>query len=138
MWAALQRRFSDQNRASCPRELLVRGLKVVPLDGQGNSATWSLGFKEAGSTSRTTSLSRDFQSLAALVDADSMCYLVVYVGDLHRSPSAVGMKEEPAWVLISYVPEMCSATLAKRTADNRAGLKVRLRERRVLALAYEL
>ena len=47
----------------------MRGLKVMPLDGQGNAATWSLGFKEVGSTSRTTSLSRDFQGLAAMVDA---------------------------------------------------------------------
>ena len=83
MWAALQRRFNDQNRPGCARELLARGLKVFPIDGQTSSVTWSLGFKETGSCSRTASLSRDFQSLASMVDAEQACYLVVFVGDLH-------------------------------------------------------
>ena len=83
MWAALQRRFNDQNRPGCARELLARGLKVLPIDGQTSSVTWSLGFKETGSCSRTASLSRDFQSLASMVDAEQACYLVVFVGDLH-------------------------------------------------------
>lgn len=127
MWAALQRRFTDQNRPSCPPELLVRGLKVSPLDGQGSSATWSLGFKETGSVPRTQSLSRDFQSLAAVVDPDTMCYLAMYVGDLHRgSMLGTGKDDAAQWVLISYVPESCTAVMAKRVADNRAGLKAGL------------
>lgn len=127
MWAALQRRFTDQNRPSCPPELLVRGLKVSPLDGQGSSATWSLGFKETGSVPRTQSLSRDFQSLAAVVDPDTMCYLAIYVGDLHRGSMLGAGKDDTAqWVLISYVPESCTAVMAKRMADNRAGLKAGL------------
>ena len=40
MWAALQRRFNDQNRPGCARELLARGLKVLPIDGQTSSVTW--------------------------------------------------------------------------------------------------
>lgn len=127
MWAALQRRFTDQNRPSCPPELLVRGLKVSPLDGQGSSATWSLGFKETGSVPRTQSLSRDFQSLAAAVDPDTTCYLVVYVGDLHRGSMLGAGKDDAAqWVLISYVPESSTAVMAKRMADNRPGLKAGL------------
>ena len=73
MWAALQRRFNDQNRPGCARELLARGLKVLPIDGQTSSVTWSLGFKETGSCSRTASLSRDFQSLASMVEAEQAC-----------------------------------------------------------------
>jgi hypothetical protein len=131
MWTSLQRRFNDQNRPSCPRELLVRGLKVVPIDGQANSATWSLGFKETGSCSRTASLSRDFQSLASMVELDKMCYLVAFVGDLHRTPGiadyASSAQEDPAkWVLVSFVPESCTAAMAKRMADNRNGLKAGL------------
>lgn len=131
MWTSLQRRFNDQNRPSCPRELLVRGLKVVPIDGQANSATWSLGFKETGSCSRTASLSRDFQSLASMVELDTMCYLVAFVGDLHRTPGiadyASSAQEDPAkWVLVSFVPESCTAAMAKRMADNRNGLKAGL------------
>jgi len=129
MWAALQRRFTDQNRPSTSPELLVRGLKIVPLDGQGSSATWSLGFKEVGSCSRTASLSRDFQSVAQMVDSDAPCYLVLYVGDLHRgSMTGKPMDKDDAaqWVLVAYVPESSTAIQAKRFADNRAGLKAGL------------
>ena len=125
MWAALQRRFNDQNRPTCARELLARGLKVVPIDGQSSSVTWSLGFKETGSCSRTASLSRDFQSLASMVDADAVCYLVAFVGDLHGGPSSASNSDPAKWILISFVPESCTAQLAKKMADNRTGLKVR-------------
>jgi len=128
MWAALQRRFNDQNRPGCARELLARGLKVLPIDGQTSSVTWSLGFKETGSCSRTASLSRDFQSLASMVEAEQACYLLAFVGDLHGGSlgTVATSNSDPAkWILISFVPESCTASLAKRMADNRTGLKVR-------------
>ena len=128
MWAALQRRFNDQNRPGCARELLARGLKVLPIDGQTSSVTWSLGFKETGSCSRTASLSRDFQSLASMVEAEQACYLVAFVGDLHGGSMggvATSNMDPAKWILISFVPESISASLAKRMADNRTGLKVR-------------
>ena len=129
MWAALQRRFNDQNRPGCARELLARGLKVFPIDGQTSSVTWSLGFKETGSCSRTASLSRDFQSLASMVDAEQACYLVVFVGDLHGGSLgtvATASSDAAKWILISFVPESTTASLAKKMADNRAGLKAGL------------
>lgn len=129
MWAALQRRFNDQNRPGCARELLARGLKVLPIDGQTSSVTWSLGFKETGSCSRTASLSRDFQSLASMVEAEQACYLLAFVGDLHGGSlgTVATSNSDPAkWILISFVPESCTASLAKRMADNRTGLKAGL------------
>ena len=129
MWAALQRRFNDQNRPGCARELLARGLKVLPIDGQTSSVTWSLGFKETGSCSRTASLSRDFQSLASMVDAEQACYLVVFVGDLHGGSLgtvSTASSDAAKWILISFVPESTTASLAKKMADNRAGLKAGL------------
>ena len=53
LWQALQRRFGDQNKPTTAAELLVRGLKIVPLDGQENSAVYALGFLEAGAVRRT-------------------------------------------------------------------------------------
>ena len=88
----------------------------------------SLGFKETGSCSRTASLSRDFQSLASMVEAEQACYLLAFVGDLHGGSlgTVATSNSDPAkWILISFVPESCTASLAKRMADNRTGLKVR-------------
>ena len=79
-------------------------------------------------TMRTASLARDFQALAALVDPQMPCYLVVYIGDVQLDPakpgvaSATPLEVPREWVLISYVPQSCSSFEAKKMADNRAVL----------------
>ena len=127
LWLALQRRFADQRKPSTAPDRLLRALCAVPLDGQEESATLTLGFREAGSVLRTVSLSRDFAALATLVEPDTPCYLVVYVGDVQQQtlPSQPQQQapSEGAWVLISYVPATCSSFEAKKIADNRATIK---------------
>ena len=46
LWPALQRRFTDQNKPSTAPDRLLRAFSVVPLEGQEESAAWTLGFKE--------------------------------------------------------------------------------------------
>ena len=123
LWQALQRRFGDQNKPTTAAELLVRGLKIVPLDGQENSAVYALGFLEAGAVRRTASLSKDFSAVAALVQPDAACYLAVFVGDVQAQASPDAKAQ---WVLISYVPSTCSTKEIKKMADNRAALKAGL------------
>jgi hypothetical protein len=123
LWPALQRRFADQNKPSIAPDRLLRALCVQPLDGQEESAAWTLGFKEVGATMRTASLARDFQAIAAMVDADTPCYLVVYVGDANG-----GGSNASRWALFSYVPSSCTSFEARKMADNRAGLKAGLGE----------
>ena len=124
LWQALQRRFGDQNKPTTAAELLVRGLKIVPLDGQENSAVYALGFLEAGAVRRTASLSKDFGSVAALVQPDASCYLAVFIGDVQAQTASADPKAQ--WVLISYVPSTCSTKEIKKMADNRAALKAGL------------
>ena len=128
LWPALQRRFTDQNKPSTAPDRLLRAFSVVPLEGQEESAAWTLGFKEVGSTLRTVSLSRDFNAVSAMVDPAVPCYLVVYVGDVQQldAPKPVGMEVPKEWMLISYVPSSCTSFEAKKMADNRAGLKAGL------------
>ena len=119
----------DQNKPSTSPDRLLRAFCVVPLEGQEETAIWSLGFKEVGTTLRSASLSRDFSGVASLVDAEQPCYLVVYVGDVQdpSKPTATsGVEPSREWVLISYVPSSCSSFEAKKMADNRAGLKAGL------------
>ena len=52
LWAALQRRFTDQTKPSTSPDRLLRGLCIAPLDGQEEAAVWSLGFREVGSVLR--------------------------------------------------------------------------------------
>jgi len=124
LWAALQRRFEEQDKARVMPEKLVRAIMVVPLDGQEGSATWSLGFKETGEVRRTTSLSRDFQSIAALVPPRAPAYLLLYVGDLQGSSAGGGKQSN--WAVIAWVPPSCSAAESKKMADNRSVLKAGL------------
>ena len=129
LWPALQRRFADQLQPSMSPDRLLRGLCVVPLEGQEESAVWTLGFREVGTCARTPSLSRDFTALASMVDPDVPCYLLVYVGDAPRQTAAAAAAYEPGvkdWALISYVPASSSSYAAKKMADNRAGLKAGL------------
>ena len=128
LWPALQRRFSDQNKPSTAPERLLRGLCVVPLDGQEESAAWTLGFREVGATLRTASLARDFSALASMVDAAVPCYIVVYVGDVPEIRAAQRDATVGSWMLVSYVPSTCSTFEARKMADNRAGLKAGLGE----------
>ena len=137
LWPALQRRFNDQNKPSTAPDRLLRGLCIVPLEGQEEATTWNLGFKEVGSTLRTPSLSRDFVSVSKMVDPEVPCYLAVYVGDVQQtleagrpSAAASGMQEPRDWILISYVPSTSSSFEAKKMADNRAGLKTGLNAER--------
>lgn len=123
LWPALQRRFGDQNKASIAPDRLLRGICVVPLDGQEDSSVWTLGFKESGATMRTASLARDFQALAAMVDPTTPAYLLVFVGDVPERPAGL---PNANWLLISYVPSTCSSNEARKMADNRAGLKAGL------------
>ena len=129
LWSSLQRRFAAQCKPGAPAEGAVRAIQIQPLPGQEQAAVWSLGFLEQGSTRRTASLSRDFQSVAATVEPDQKCYIVVYVGDLNKTRSSLGQPkpaQQGEWVLIAYVPETCTAADAKQMADNRAGLKAGL------------
>ena len=89
---------------------------------------YSLGFREAGSTLRTVSLSRDFQALSAMVEPDAACYIVVFVGDVHQGVAgdAHDSKDKAKWVLVSFVPSTCSDFEAKAMADNRAAVKAGL------------
>jgi len=127
LWAALQRRFADQTKPSTSPDRLLRGLCVMPLDGQEEAAVWSLGYREVGSVLRSVSLSRDFQALAAMIEPDRPCYIAAYVGDVQQPggppPLAAGSGD---WVLIAYVPSMCTSFEAKKLADNRAHLKAGL------------
>ena len=124
LWTALQRRFAEQNKPSISTDLLVRGIKVTPLDGQENSQAYSLGFREAGAVRRTVSLSRDFLSVAAMVDALNPCYLAVFVGDVHQVKlQGAGVTGRAQWLLVSFVPAACSAFAARKMADNRAMIK---------------
>ena len=82
LWLALQRRFGDQNKPTTSSELLVRGIKIVPLDRQANSAAFQPGFMENGAVRRTDSLSKDFSAVAAIADSQLACYMAVYVGDV--------------------------------------------------------
>lgn len=126
LWPALQRRFSDQNKPSTAPDRLLRGLCCVPLDGQEESAAWTLGFREVGATLRTASLARDFQALASMVDPAAPCYLVVYVGDVPEIRAAQRDATVGSWMLVAYVPSTCSSFEARKMADNRAGLKAGL------------
>ena len=96
------------------------------------AATWSLGFREEGCVRRTASLSRDFQAAAGLVSADALCYLVLFVGDLHDGGSFLGggaaaaSASSSGWVLVTYVPDSCSSLDAKKATDNKDGLKAGL------------
>jgi hypothetical protein len=125
LWQALQRRFAEQNKASTSSDLLIRSLKVMPLNGQESSSSWSLGFMETGAVRRTVSLSKDFIATAALVQPSVPCYLIMFVGDV----SQVKLPDPKAqWLLVSYVPAAASPLLMKQMADNRAGLKAVLGE----------
>ena len=128
LWPALQRRFADQNQPNTAPDRLMRGLCIVPLDGQEESATFSLGFREERSVRRTVSLARDFQALAGTVDSDQPCYIAIHVGDVELDGAAttVTAQGKAKWCLLTYVPPTCSAFEAKRMADNRAGLKAGL------------
>lgn len=134
LWPALQRRFGDQNKPSTAPDRLLRGLCIVPLEGQEEAMAWNLGFKEVGSSLRTASLSRDFGSVANMVDPEAPCYLVVYVGDVQQTleagrgaaSSALELQVLRDWILISYVPSSCSSFEAKKMADNRSALKAGL------------
>ena len=123
LWTGLQRRFAEQHRASVAPEQLMRAIKVVPLAGQESAATWSLGFREDGTVRRSASLSRDFQHAAMLVEPDAICYIVLYVADLHEHGQA---KDKAAWVLLTYVPDACGSVMSKKAQDNRDGLKAGL------------
>ena len=95
---------------------------MVPLDGQESSAAYLLGFREVGSVLRTVSLSRDFQALAAMVETDTPCYIITYVGDVQHTAEGAGGD----WMLITYVPSTTASFEAKKMADNRAALKAGL------------
>jgi hypothetical protein len=122
LWTALQRRFAGQTKPSTAPDQLLRGICVVPLDGQESSAAYLLGFREVGSVLRTVSLSRDFQALAAMIETDQPSYIITYVGDVqHTAEGASG-----DWILITYVPSTTASFEAKKMADNRAALKAGL------------
>ncbi len=127
LWAALKKRFADQRAPSTSPDRLLRGLCVVPLEGQEESQVFALGFREAGTVVRSVSLSRDFQGLSELVAPDTPCYLLVYVGDVQQAGSIPGMSAEGGdWMLVAHVPSTCSAFEAKRLADARTALKAEL------------
>ena len=55
-----------------------------------------------------------------MVDAEQACYLVVFVGDLHGGSLgtvATASSDAAKWILISFVPESTTASLAKKMAE---------------------
>jgi len=126
LWAALQRRFADQRSPAISPDRLLRGMCIEPLDGQENSQTFALGFREVGTVVRTVSLSRDFHGMSELVERDRAAYLVVFIGDVQKGPRSPKVGEGGDWLLVAYVPSMCSAFEAKRMADARNALKADL------------
>ena len=127
LWDAVRRRFESQRATSTSPDQLLRGLRLVPLDGQDELHAFSLGFREAGAVSRSASISRDFNALSELVsgEPDRACYLILFVADL-RPSAANDQHGDQQWLLLSYVPSSCSAFEAKRMAEARAALKADL------------
>ena len=129
LWAALKRRFADQTRPSTAPNRLLRALCITPLEGQEESAAFTLGYREIGSVLRTVSLSRDFSAVQAMVEPEQPCYIAVFVGDVqHQQPQPQLQPPPPHvpqqdWVLIAYVPSTCSSFEAKKMADGRVGLR---------------